>query len=354
MTARLKAAFAARTEPYAGADMAAARRLGAALWIIATALAVLLLPLSPPTEALGTLGWLPAIVAIGAMAAVAVVLRSSLVIGWTHMLASSFIAIGAVAVLQWLAGGAGLPYDRLLLLPAVYTTVIHPPRRIAAAYMAIAAALAAPFVYDGWNQAAAAGSAVAFVLLTGIAVAGFVLMQSVRDQRIALRREGNTAREEARRDGLTGLGNRRSFDEALEVELQRATRSNTPLSIILIDVEAFKQINDGWGHVEGDRCLCEVGSVIRRAVRLPDLTFRWGGDEFALILPQTDYVGAELLGQRLISEIEHRCRRPDDQPMRIRVGAAESRAGEDVQTLLGSADLALTEAKLRSSPHRVS
>ena len=228
MHARLNAArsfFAPRAEPYAGADMGNARRLGAILWGLFTFLVALLWVPSPPTEAIGGAGWVVAGAIVAMSAALVSALRRGRVINtWHRMLLASYGAMLAIAVLQWLAGGVGSPYERLSLLPILFVAMLHPPRKIAAFMGFAALLLAAPFVYDGWNSDAAGATFAAFVIWSALAGLGSVLMAGVRAQRLALAAQEAKAREEARFDKLTGLRNRRAFDEALEQEVERARR----------------------------------------------------------------------------------------------------------------------------------
>ncbi|MGG6268944.1 CHASE2 domain-containing protein [Leptolyngbya sp. AN03gr2] len=106
-------------------------------------------------------------------------------------------------------------------------------------------------------------------------------------------------------DSLTQLANRRSFDEALTREWERAWRSQTPLSVILCDVDYFKRYNDTYGHASGDDCLRKVSAAIRRSVkRSIDVTARYGGEEFIVLLPSTNANGALIVAERIRSEVE--------------------------------------------------
>src|SRR5579859_4005198 len=101
-------------------------------------------------------------------------------------------------------------------------------------------------------------------------------------------------------DGLTGIGNRRRFDEFLLREWRRSRRGRAPLALVLLDVDNFKAFNDHYGHAAGDDCLREVAATIAMLVRRPgDLCARYGGEEFAAILPHTDLTGARTLAERI-------------------------------------------------------
>jgi diguanylate cyclase (GGDEF)-like protein len=110
-----------------------------------------------------------------------------------------------------------------------------------------------------------------------------------------------TARDAALRDSLTGLGNHRAFQEEVSRLVDQARRYGTPFSLILLDIDEFKRVNDTRGHATGDELLAEVGSLIRATVRQADAGYRIGGDEFAILLPRTDCDGAEFTARRLLS-----------------------------------------------------
>ncbi|HWQ42737.1 MAG TPA: diguanylate cyclase, partial [Desulfosporosinus sp.] len=117
--------------------------------------------------------------------------------------------------------------------------------------------------------------------------------------------ENNTARFNSVTDSLTGLANRRYFDEALRTEFYRLKRSGSTLSLIMLDVDYFKKFNDTYGHLAGDDCLRQIGTTLKSIVgRVPDIVARYGGEEFVVILPETEDHGAEILAKRILKAIE--------------------------------------------------
>ncbi|AVB24881.1 PleD family two-component system response regulator [Pseudomonas syringae pv. syringae] len=120
-----------------------------------------------------------------------------------------------------------------------------------------------------------------------------VSQQQLLDTNLVLQRLMNS-------DGLTGLSNRRHFDEYLELEWRRAIREQSQLSLLMIDVDYFKPYNDNFGHLEGDEALRQVAKAIRNSCSRPsDLPARYGGEEFAMVLPNTSPGGARLLAEKL-------------------------------------------------------
>ena len=105
-------------------------------------------------------------------------------------------------------------------------------------------------------------------------------------------------------DGLTGIPNRRKFDEVLENEWFRAHREGSPLSLIMADIDHFKLYNDNYGHIEGDDCLKQVAKCLYHTVSRPtDVVARYGGEEFSVILPMTDARGAENVANKLLQRV---------------------------------------------------
>jgi diguanylate cyclase (GGDEF)-like protein len=150
-------------------------------------------------------------------------------------------------------------------------------------------------------------------------------------------------------DEVTGLSNHRRFQEALNHEVLRTRRSGLPTALALVDVDDFKTINDRYGHQLGDAVLEAVAQVIRGACRSTDEPARYGGDELAVVLPETDVAGAWTIGEsirRAVAALEVAL--PDGSPLQttISVGVAGLEAGSgDASTLIEAADIALYDAK---------
>ena len=109
----------------------------------------------------------------------------------------------------------------------------------------------------------------------------------------------------AREDALSGLANRRAFDDTLVIEWDRARREEQPISLLFMDVDHFKLYNNTYGHSAGDDCLRQIASAIKKAVLRPaDLTARYGGEEFVVLLPTTDGMGAEEVAERILRTVD--------------------------------------------------
>jgi len=157
----------------------------------------------------------------------------------------------------------------------------------------------------------------------------------------------------AAQDALTGLGNRRSFDQAIEIEWARAERSGRPLALLFADVDHFKLFNDNHGHQRGDECLRDIAAMMgKTAIRPTDLATRYGGEEFAIIMPDTDMAAAGLVAERLrhaVAEMRIALGEPSrDACVTLSVGVAIYLPGQEVvgpDWLIGQADQALYAAK---------
>jgi len=147
----------------------------------------------------------------------------------------------------------------------------------------------------------------------------------------------------ATRDGLTGLANRRLFEESLERETARSSRLGTPLSLLILDVDHFKQINDTYGHPAGDAVLREIGTAVAGSTKAFDVAARYGGDEFVVLLPGCAAADASGVAERVRSEIAHQV---IDAPVTVSVGVATMPDNaRDAERLVVAADGALYEAK---------
>ena len=153
-------------------------------------------------------------------------------------------------------------------------------------------------------------------------------------------------------DGLTGLINRRAFDELIETEFQRSIREMRPLSLLIIDVDYFKPYNDAYGHLAGDDCLKAIAGILQTALRRPgDRAARIGGEEFAVILPDTDAVGATIVAwsiRKAVRDLALRHDRSREGLITVSIGVADVARGDapsGVRKLVARADEALYAAK---------
>ena len=158
-------------------------------------------------------------------------------------------------------------------------------------------------------------------------------------------------------DELTGLANVRAFLDTLDRELERSRRFGTPLGLVMVDLDDFKRVNDTYGHQQGDEVLAQVAGVLRESSRELDTAARYGGEELAVILPQTDASGAELLAERMREAIQSLPVRRVDGKGSLRVTAsfgvaAAPESGGDRMDLIAAADAALYSAK-RGGKNRV-
>ena len=148
-------------------------------------------------------------------------------------------------------------------------------------------------------------------------------------------------------DGLTQVANKRHLLEFLDREITRAKRHGRPLSIALLDIDHFKKINDSRGHLAGDRVLQLVAEVAQSEVRRDELLARFGGEEFAIVLPETDEAGASHLAERIRQKIEDYAFDHDGQPIPVTasLGVAELTPDDTLESLVEKADKHLYTAK---------
>ncbi len=180
----------------------------------------------------------------------------------------------------------------------------------------------------------------------------FILGETFNTMVEQIRHDINELERHSNIDGLTGLGNRRYFEQRLQEEWSRATRKQWPISILFIDIDYFKRYNDHYGHLQGDDCLRRVAEAIHRAVKRDiDVATRYGGEEFIIMLPETNMAGAEQVARELQQAIRKmHIDHPDSnvQPfITLSIGIASHipRFPEKAEELIHKADIALYQAK---------
>lgn len=332
------------TGPYAGGDPEQANRFAGLLWLVAAMIALLLLPVSRPTVAIGSAGWAVAggDIAVALLCA-GLILRVGLRLSFRALLVSNYLGAAQIVLLEWLAGGRSSPYHQLLLCCVLHAGGTQPRRRLYPWLLVLGAMMATPLLYDGWSTPAAADIATQWLLLALTAAVVCRLLTGIRGQRLAARRRSDEAEQRARLDALTGLRNRRAFDETLPAAAQQAREDGVPLAVVVADVDAFKAINDGFGHLEGDRCLCAVAEAIRAGVRKADACFRWGGDEFAVVLSGATVAEAETAAGRIAAALDYET--PDGARPSLSFGYARLAESMSPHDLLHAADMALMDGK---------
>ena len=173
------------------------------------------------------------------------------------------------------------------------------------------------------------------------------LETEVADRTAELSKANRQLAEAARIDHLTGLLNRRGFAEEAEAEIRRMFRSGKSFTLVLADVDNFKQFNVLHGHVCGDRVLKRAAAILQERTRDVDRVARWGGEEFIMLLPETDTEGAAVLAEKLRDAIASNLFEFDDQRLSITMtfGIAAFRKGESLDTCIARADTALYHGK---------
>ena len=148
-------------------------------------------------------------------------------------------------------------------------------------------------------------------------------------------------------DKLTGIGNRSMFDLDLDQALKRRLRDGKPMSLMLLDIDHFKRVNDVLGHLAGDRALIEIANLLRTTVRETDILCRWGGEEFAVLMLDCPLDSAKVIAENLRQAVEQTpiVSLPDQSLLTISLGTTEVCDGDDCDTLFGRADRALFKAK---------
>jgi diguanylate cyclase (GGDEF)-like protein len=348
--ARARAGALLREAPdhYALLDVRLIGRLAGFLYCCAGAIAAALLVLRPPTAAavLGRAGWIPA-----AALVVLAFLFGALMIWNVRPLPPVLLFAVAVSgpvmlgLLQWLCG-PGSSFDQILILSVVWCGVVLPARRLAVVVAVDTFVIFLPVFGASWDASTMLAGRVATAgIVCTLGLVCLIHATRMRDVRRSLRLQAEEAGSLARVDALTGLGNRRALDETLVRLVASASRSGRPLAALVGDLDRFKQINDQHGHHDGDRILAQVAVTMRDIVRLPDACFRWGGDEFVVLLPDTPLADAELVAERISATVASDVSTASGEPVRITFGVAERVEHQTGARLLAIADAALLAAK---------
>ncbi len=253
----------------------------------------------------------------------------------------SLSTLAAIAAPVALDGGGKSPLGVLLVLPVLVAALVYPPLEVG--IMALLAELLFVSVVLAEPGPGASRSLVTALML---ALTGAVsLMASVNrfvQERTRSRLEARL-QQLANRDGLTGCLTYRAFREALQSEAARAIRYRHPFSLVLADLDSFKAINDTYGHDVGDEVVRGVAGAIRAGARVPDVVGRIGGDEFAILLPETSSVRAEQVAHRLQAHVRN-CELPV--AVTVSYGTATWLGpGDSLADVIRRADQALYAAK---------
>lgn len=176
-------------------------------------------------------------------------------------------------------------------------------RQLDAYPLVVSAASSRDSIIKDWYDTAFQSCVIVALVVLGVGLFGWVFVRQVR---VGVRVEADLRKAKealkliATHDSLTGLANRRLFEQALDIEFGRGARQSSSLSLIMLDIDYFKRYNDAYGHVAGDHCLAEVARAVKGCChRKADLAVRYGGEEFAVLLPDTDIHGALVIAEQI-------------------------------------------------------
>jgi diguanylate cyclase (GGDEF)-like protein len=287
----------------------------------------------------------PLLVAMVAFAASSTLVRAPWAFGdrgATKLALQTWATVAFVTFVAWQTGGVDSPLLSLYLLPIVLAALVLPTWHLALVVVAVAA---------GYVLIAALGSGLdvlspAFGGRLFGAVGPFVLVAWLTSQLgtavLAARRR---ATELTATDPLTGLANRSVFDEALKREQAHAERRRLPYSVVVLDIHGLQRINDTLGSDAGDAALLLVANVLHRTLRETDVAARWGGDEFAVLLPAADVGAANAAGQRIRNAVSAATLDAGNKVIRCTVSVGVASAPRD--GALGRDLVKVAEARLR-------
>lgn len=266
-------------------------------------------------------------------------------LGSARFVVEGSIAMAFITALVFLTGGAGSPFFYAYpLVVGGAALVASPPVTVVflvvAAATFVASALAVP---GGWPPAQTAIATIAIELIALILIV-YVAMVVAGAQR----RSRDAAVRLSTIDSLTGLFNRTFFFAAVEREIARSARSGRRFCLLMMDLDELKTVNDRYGHFVGDRVLLGVGEIIRNGVRRIDTAARYGGDEFVVLLPETDPTGAFVLAEKIRIGVAERPYHAPGREVRTTLSIGVVTYPDDGRTpdeLMITADRAMYESK---------
>jgi diguanylate cyclase (GGDEF)-like protein len=172
-------------------------------------------------------------------------------------------------------------------------------------------------------------------------------LRTLQEQHQAFRRQHDTLARLSVTDGLTELNNHRYFQDQLQLEIKRMARTGEGLSMLIIDIDDFKKLNDSYGHSAGDEFLKQLARILKESLRDTDLLARYGGEEFVIITPGTELEGADILVEKLRMKVRETSFIVDDsmRPRRMTISLGVAPYGRSRTELFTAADAALYRAK---------
>ena len=317
--------------------------LGFGVFLMETVVVMLYLALTPDGPHRTLLWWIAASWLVSATAGLALApvissrpWRSTYSVAWT--IAATY-AVGLVALLDH---GVTSPILLLLYLPLVYGTLMFTPRSAA---LCGASALVSLSIVAAVDRGLMTAEGRTFMLFATLAGAAALSVTAAINRSHVERHEASLVAalaELASTDELTGCAVRRVLRLRTEQEIERAIRSDSPLSLLMIDIDRFKGVNDNYGHLVGDAVLAAVGRILLANVRTFDVACRLGGDEFALLLPETDASGAVQVAERIFRDLAGE----GEVPVTLSIGVSSlDRSQATAEHLFDEADLALYQVK---------
>ena len=297
---------------------------------------------------------------------VGIIIVTPLILGWAaranpawtpRKIAEGFLLVCLLSGVMYAVFGAGMtPYIpsvplTFAILPFVIWAAFRFQQREVATVNALVCAMAVGFTLDGSGPFAQGSLNESLLLLLAfmctVVTTGLVLNAVIRDHGRAVeatQRLLQELRKQTIRDSLTSLYNRRFLQDYLKRELIRARRERAPLALIMMDLDRFKHINDSAGHQAGDQVLVQVGALLKRHVRGSDIACRYGGEEFAVVLPKTTLESARRRSAEICSAIRREAELLHGVTASLGVALCPAHA-TDAEALLHCADHALYEAK---------